>query len=188
MYFPQDASIPPTPQQVSQTRGHKSGYRSNRSNNSTFDAGQKYEAIITKLKKMLDLERNNLRAARTAYARELQSKTELEQILRQCVEDVKQEIINRKSEMRLYKSELAEEEQEKILEVLFSQERVLTLLYDKTFPPRSIVREPLYENLEGKYLNNLEHIDQNIENIERMYDLRQNELANQTEQARINYD
>ena len=28
-------------------------------------------------------------------------------------------------------------EREKILEVLLSQERVLTLLYDKTFPPRS---------------------------------------------------
>lgn len=28
------------------------------------------------------------------------------------------------------------EEREKILEVLLSQERVLTLLYDKTFPPR----------------------------------------------------
>ena len=28
-------------------------------------------------------------------------------------------------------------EREKIIEVLLSQERVLTLLYDKTFPPRS---------------------------------------------------
>ena len=41
------------------------------------------------------------------------------------------------------KAELAEEknltlqEREKIIEVLMSQERVLTLLYDKTFPPRS---------------------------------------------------
>jgi len=31
---------------------------------------------------------------------------------------------------------LTKGEREKILEVLFSQERVLTLLYDKTFPPR----------------------------------------------------
>ena len=29
------------------------------------------------------------------------------------------------------------QEREKIIEVLLSQERVLTLLYDKTFPPRS---------------------------------------------------
>lgn len=32
---------------------------------------------------------------------------------------------------------LTKAEREKILEVLLSQERVLTLLYDKTFPPRS---------------------------------------------------
>lgn len=31
---------------------------------------------------------------------------------------------------------LTRAEKEKILEVLLSQERVLTLLYDKTFPPR----------------------------------------------------
>jgi hypothetical protein len=32
---------------------------------------------------------------------------------------------------------LSNKERSKILEVLISQERVLTLLYDKTFPPRS---------------------------------------------------
>ena len=32
---------------------------------------------------------------------------------------------------------LSKAEKQKILEVLLSQERVLTLLYDKTFPPRS---------------------------------------------------
>ena len=31
---------------------------------------------------------------------------------------------------------VSEQEKEKIIEVLLSQERVLTLLYDKTFPPR----------------------------------------------------
>jgi len=31
---------------------------------------------------------------------------------------------------------LTQQEREKIIEVLISQERVLTLLYDKTFPPR----------------------------------------------------
>ena len=32
---------------------------------------------------------------------------------------------------------LSKAERQKIIEVLLSQERVLTLLYDKTFPPRS---------------------------------------------------
>jgi len=75
----------------------------------------------------------------------------LEKILRQCVDDVKAEIAKKRSENKsVYyargkrgRAELREErnltqqEREKIIEVLMSQERVLTLLYDKTFPPRS---------------------------------------------------
>jgi len=75
----------------------------------------------------------------------------LEKILRQCVDDVKAEIIKKRSENKSNyyargkkgKMELKEEqnltaqEREKIIEVLMSQERVLTLLYDKTFPPRA---------------------------------------------------
>ena len=75
----------------------------------------------------------------------------LEKILRQCVDDVKAEIAKKRSENKsVYyargkrgRAELKEErnltqqEREKIIEVLMSQERVLTLLYDKTFPPRS---------------------------------------------------
>jgi len=33
-------------------------------------------------------------------------------------------------------------EKDKIIEVLLSQERVLTLLYDKTFPPRANSQQP----------------------------------------------
>ena len=75
----------------------------------------------------------------------------LEKILRQCVDDVKAEIMKKRSENKSSyyargkkgKMELREEqnltaqEREKIIEVLMSQERVLTLLYDKTFPPRA---------------------------------------------------
>jgi hypothetical protein len=37
--------------------------------------------------------------------------------------------------------DLTQQEREKIIEVLLSQERVLTLLYDKTFPPRSMNKQ-----------------------------------------------
>ena len=67
------------------------------------------------------------------------------------MEDVKAEIAKKRSENKSNyiargkkgKIELMEErnltanEREKIIEVLMSQERVLTLLYDKSFPPRS---------------------------------------------------
>ena len=38
--------------------------------------------------------------------------------------------------MEFDEKNLTKAEREKILEVLYSQERVLTLLYDRTFPPR----------------------------------------------------
>ena len=88
---------------------------------------------------------------KTMSAQEIETKNMLEKILRQCVDDVKAEIAKKRSENKSSyyargkrgKLELQEEqnltaqEREKIVEVLMSQERVLTLLYDKTFPPRS---------------------------------------------------
>ena len=88
---------------------------------------------------------------KTMSAAEIETKNLLEKVLRQCVEDVKAEITKKRSENKSNyiargqrgKIELKEEqnlsanEREKIIEVLLSQERVLTLLYDKTFPPRS---------------------------------------------------
>ena len=88
---------------------------------------------------------------KTMSAVEIETKNMLEKILRQCVEDVKAEIAKKRSENKSNyiargkkgKIELMEErnltanEREKIIEVLMSQERVLTLLYDKSFPPRS---------------------------------------------------
>jgi len=36
------------------------------------------------------------------------------------------------------RQDLTQDEREKVIEVLLSQERVLTLLYDKTFPPKAV--------------------------------------------------
>ena len=95
---------------------------------------------------------NKLREIKTLYAKELEQKTHLEQLLRQCVDDVKAEINKKRSEnkvlyynnrapgsrqrSRSQADDLTVQEREKIIEVLLSQERVLTLLYDKTFPPK----------------------------------------------------
>ena len=112
---------------------------------------QRCEVLITKFKKRLEEERRLLRMMKTMSATEIETKNYLEKILRQCVDDVKGEIAKKRSENKSNyyargkkgKMELKEEqnltvqEREKIIEVLLSQERVLTLLYDKTFPPRS---------------------------------------------------
>jgi len=87
---------------------------------------------------------------KTMSAAEIESRNMLEKILRLCVEDVKTEIAKKRSENKSSyyargkrgKLELREErnlsaiDRTKIIEVLASQERVLTLLYDRTFPPK----------------------------------------------------
>jgi regulator of replication initiation timing len=132
----------------------------------------RYEQVINRLKKMIELERKNLRAARTAHAKELESRTELEQLLRRCVDDVKQEIQRRRTEQRQRSrdQELTAADREKIIEVLLSQERVLTLLYDKTFPPRVLTREGGFGETEPHYGSSLAHIDHNIQSLHEMYD------------------
>lgn len=112
---------------------------------------RRYEQAIKRIKKMIGNECRKLRDIRTRYAKEIESKTQLEQLLRQCVDDVKAEISRKRSENKvLYytnkrtsssmsktrKNDLTQNEREKVIEVLLSQERVLTLLYDKTFPPK----------------------------------------------------
>jgi hypothetical protein len=89
--------------------------------------------VINKLKKMIELETKNCRAARTAYARELEAKRELEKFLRDAVDDVKGKITEKKNEQRLG-NDSDFDDLEKVVEILLSQERVLTLLYDKAFP------------------------------------------------------
>ena len=66
------------------------------------------------MRKQLDLERKNLRAARTAYSREISSKTDIEKLLRACVEDIRAEINRKKG----YRKRESEEERKVIIERL----------------------------------------------------------------------
>jgi hypothetical protein len=116
---------------------------------------KRYEEVILRLKRLLGQEKRTLRRVRTVCSREIEVKGALEKILRGCVDDVKNEIakkraqaFNKQQNAYYAKSKreigadsfddktLTQQEREKIIEVLLSQERVLTLLYDKTFPPR----------------------------------------------------
>ena len=104
----------------------------------------KYQEIIKRLKRLLAVERKNLQQVRNKYVQDLQHRTELEEFLREALNDVKQSIVN---EMTLSQSNEAnaenasalnkEEQRNKVLEVLLSKERVVSLLYHKTFPRRS---------------------------------------------------
>ena len=58
----------------------------------------RYEEIIGRMKKNLEREKQSIRHVKTQIAREIKVKTELEKILRQCVDDVKGEIGKKKTD------------------------------------------------------------------------------------------
>jgi len=115
---------------------------------------ERYKNVIEKLQSTLEVDKKKLKQARLLYAKEMQAKTELEELLYQCVEEIKNEAITKKMGEKsstagtcigfIYlgkkkqgeKAEFTKEQREKIVEMLLSQERVLALLYDKTFPPK----------------------------------------------------
>ena len=124
--------------------------------------GVKYKNIINRMKSLLERERKNLRRARAAYEREVQDRSELEYFLRRCVNDVRNEISRRRGELVEYSrtqlrsddhnltnahsidsnpqkdeestKEFSCADRERVMELLLSQERVISLLYSKTFP------------------------------------------------------
>jgi hypothetical protein len=112
----------------------------------------RYKEINLRLKRLLADERKSLQLLRQTYASDLKNRSELETMLRQCVEDVRKEIAHRKVQEGLLPSDNDElkmlgrdpamisierftrEDRERALELLLSQERVLSLLYAKAFP------------------------------------------------------
>ena len=109
------------------------------------ESEERYREVVARLKRLLDVERRNLRAVRAAHAKDLQSRSELETLLRACVDDVRKEIAAQRGSAASPKGsssssrlvgvdELGPKERERVLELLLSQERVVSLLYDRTFP------------------------------------------------------
>jgi len=112
------------------------------------EAEARSREMMGKLKRLLEVERRNLRAVRMAHAKDLQSRTELEGLLRACADDVRREVNIHRSGAKggaggwsagreVAVASLSPAERERVLELLLSQERVVALLYDKTFatPP-----------------------------------------------------
>ena len=109
------------------------------------------EQSISRLRSMLETERRSMRALKYEHKRELESRSELEKMLRSCVDDVRREIAIQRAGRGASRSgrtvsagssrnsipvnSLSPAERDRVLELLLSQERVVALLYDKTFPP-----------------------------------------------------
>ena len=111
------------------------------------ESEERYREVVARLKRLLDVERRNLKAVRAAHAKELQSRSELESLLRACVDDVRKELAAQRAGAAASSpakpaggaavgvEELGPKERERVLELLLSQERVVSLLYERTFPP-----------------------------------------------------
>eukprot|EP00752_Nemacystus_decipiens_P006207 g5600.t1 len=122
------------------------------------EADARYKEIIKRLKRLLETERRNLRQVRSSYAADLQQRTELENLLRGAVEEVVQEIRAKRkraaklglpdtdktggggaglASARVSPGSFSARQRDQTLEMLLSRERVLSLLYAKTFPLNS---------------------------------------------------
>lgn len=121
----------------------------------------RYERVIDTLRKQMENERRLLKAARTQLNRDISQKTELEVLLKQAVDKVMSErkAHKKQTQQRVYtcqpglgvtsqkvagiqsvsndqmeaEQDLTQHERERVIELMLSQERVISLLYDKTF-------------------------------------------------------
>jgi len=130
--------------------------------NKAYEREVKYREAITKLKRMVEGERKSVRALKQQQADMLQQRTEIEVLLRQCLDDVKAEIMRHRMEHErkdapgatgtggvpitaMSVHELTTQDRERVLELLLSQQRVVQLLYSKTFPqqpPSPLMEDP----------------------------------------------
>ncbi|CAD7928105.1 unnamed protein product [Amoebophrya sp. A120] len=118
--------------------------------NKAYERELAHREAINKLQRMLDSERLQVRMMRDTQNELLHSRTELEMLLRQCLDDVKLEVAKKQldsqaagrkplgepqaSDVSLH--ELGQPARERVLELLLSQQRVVQLLYEKSFPDR----------------------------------------------------
>merc|ERR1719375_844517 len=133
--------------------------RLQQTHNKQYEREVKYREAITQLKRMVEAERRTIRSLKQQQADMMQQRTEIEVMLRQCLDDVKAEIMRHRLEHErkdgssgpgvpitaMSVHELTTQDRERVLELLLSQQRVVQLLYSKTFPhqpPSPLVDDP----------------------------------------------
>jgi hypothetical protein len=102
---------------------------------------------VTRLRRVLDIERRSLKQARQALSLEMQGRTEVERLFRQCVADVQSDIAARKAAVLGAEEAKAEgdsvplealtgSDRREVMRRLLQQEEVLRRLGDAAMPPR----------------------------------------------------
>ena len=93
---------------------------------------KKYNDAHERLKKLLETERRHTREAKASHMKLLTNRTELEGMLRECVDEMKQEA-GVKDEETGSSHGLSKEDRERVLEMLLSQEKAIAQLYGHSF-------------------------------------------------------
>jgi len=110
--------------------------------NSAYEREIQYRETVQKLKRVWDAEKASAKALREEQACFVQQRTELEVFLRQCLEDVTSEITRQAAEQLRSPDQFGgqsvhdanAQDRQRVLELLLSQQRVVQLLFAKTFP------------------------------------------------------
>lgn len=125
-------------------------------------AEERYKNMLSKLKKQLDEERKQVRLIRTHYTNEVAQRTELQNFLKKCIQDVRQDISERhkqrRAALRASGNRIARNAMPKkpdidprdipledftpadrinVMEWLLSQDHVIYMLYDNMFPRKT---------------------------------------------------
>lgn len=113
---------------------------------------------IKTLQNTLRKEQKRVRELKSLYIKEIESKNEMEKILRKCIDDIKDEMLKIKAESRLAKSKhngkedlFSKEQRESLIEKLLNNEKVLTIIYDKTFYGKGDNEIEEISNIEEKF-------------------------------------
>ncbi|OMJ83369.1 hypothetical protein SteCoe_15696 [Stentor coeruleus] len=131
--------------------------------------------LIQSLKRMIEIEKKNLRAAKNAYSRELSERCELEGIIRSVLDSF---TVSPRSRPGAKESSYSGN--------LRDKHEIIQLLYTKTFPTKKRERSILPQDLDSEIL--IEHLDKNIENIEKLYSHHEELMQMNTERVHMDYD
>merc|ERR1711934_651776 len=105
--------------------------------NSEANNDERYKEVIFRLKHLLQVERKSQARLRETYHKSLEGRSELENYLRQCIQDTKKEIARRQriqsgrpvSESSIKINDFHETDRERVMELLLSRESVIAVLY-----------------------------------------------------------
>mmetsp|Transcript_42311 Transcript_42311/g.78794 ORF Transcript_42311/g.78794 Transcript_42311/m.78794 type:complete len:433 (-) Transcript_42311:42-1340(-) len=157
---PETKEAEPKPSRKSFSQKQIEQARLQQTHNKQYEREVALREAALKLKRMVDTERRTVVALKQQQADMLQQRTELEVLLRQSLDDVKAEILRTQMQAEgkdpsaaipgssspplasVSVHELSAQDRERVLELLLSQQRVVQLLYQKTFPQEPVNPPP----------------------------------------------